>query len=111
MERLTCGIVEDVLQSYLDGVLSKSVKEEVEMHLAGCEHCQKAMQSLLEEGERERLAELTRGKRFMQKLKSARHYLLGFVIGISLPFLAVMLLSLLLALINYVQMRTLRGTL
>jgi predicted anti-sigma-YlaC factor YlaD len=79
----------DLLPSYLDGVLSEQVRAKVEEHLDSCKKCRDVKQVIVDERERERLAELTKGQRFKEKLKSARHYIWGLAIGFLFPFAVV----------------------
>ena len=85
MERLTCGIVRDLLPSYLDDLLSDSVKAEVNRQ------CERQVGEILTDREEECLAERSRSGRFQKKLKSIRHYLIGLMIGTLFPFVALAL--------------------
>lgn len=91
MERLTCGIVRDLLPSYLDDLLSDSVKAEVKRHLESCRQCERQVGEILTDREEECLAERSRSGRFQKKLKSIRHYLIGLMIGTLFPFVALAL--------------------
>ncbi|MCR5754272.1 MAG: zf-HC2 domain-containing protein [Acetatifactor sp.] len=91
MEKITCGIVCDLLPSYLDGLLSESVKRKVEEHLEHCKKCRDVEQAIIDERERERLSEFNRGARFKEKLKSVKHYIIGLIIGFLFPFAVVAL--------------------
>ncbi len=54
-----CEIVQDLLFSYYDGILSNSSKELVEEHLKTCENCKKALANVendkLEKNEKEEI--------------------------------------------------------
>ncbi len=54
-----CEIVQDLLFSYHDGILSNSSKELVEEHLKTCENCKQALASIekdkLEKNEKEEI--------------------------------------------------------
>ena len=47
--RNECDIVEDLLFSYNDGVLSNSSKELVDEHLKKCEKCKKKLEEIIQE--------------------------------------------------------------
>ena len=47
--RNECDIVEDLLFSYNDGVLSNSSKELVDEHLKKCEKCKRKLEEIIQE--------------------------------------------------------------
>lgn len=91
MEKPTCGIIEDLLQSYCDGITGETVSEMVKEHLEECPECQKKYEEVLAQRQKEEEEEVLRGKSFGQKLKSMRYYLIGIGIGFGLPIAAVLI--------------------
>ena len=47
MSRLTCDIVKDLLQSYVNHTTGEETARQIEEHLAECAKCRKAYESLL----------------------------------------------------------------
>lgn len=89
MERPTCGIVEDLLHSYCDGITGETVSEMIQEHLEQCPDCQKKYADVLVQRRKEEEEEVLRGNRFVRKLKSIRYYLIGIAIGFMLPIVTV----------------------
>lgn len=89
MEKPTCGIIEDLLQSYCDGITGETVTEMIQEHLKECSECQKKYEGVLIQRQREDAEEVLRGKSFGQKLKSMHDYMIGIVIGFLLPIASV----------------------
>ena len=51
--KISCNIIQDLMPSYMDGILSDDSKQLLDTHLASCENCQKkiqAMEALTAEG-------------------------------------------------------------
>lgn len=91
MEKPTCGIIEDLLQSYCDDITGETVTEMIQEHLKECSECQKKYEGVLAQRQREEEAEVLRGKSFGQKLKSIRDYMIGIAIGFLLPIASVVI--------------------
>lgn len=89
MEKPTCGIIEDLLQSYCDDITGEPVTEMIQEHLKECSRCQKKYEGVLAQRQREEEEEVLRGKSFGQKLKSMRDYMIGIAIGFLLPIASV----------------------
>ena len=96
MENLTCEIVRDLLPSFHDELLSDAVKQSVEEHLINCKDCQKQIAEIEKKLEDERTKELANDERFFKKLKGIRYYVIGLLIGMSIPILGSIILVLLL---------------
>lgn len=91
MEKPTCGIIEDLLQSYCDDITGETVTEMIQEHLKECSGCQKKYREVLLQRQQEEEKEVLRGKSFGQKLKGIRYYLIGIGIGFCLPIAAVLI--------------------
>lgn len=91
MEKPTCGIIEDLLHSYCDGLTGENVSEMIREHLEECPDCKKKYEDVLMQRQQDEEAEVSRGNIFVQKLKSIRYYLIGIAIGFMLPIVTVLL--------------------
>lgn len=45
-KRITCGVVQDLLPSYLEGLTSQESNEAIELHLGACPSCQEIKQNM-----------------------------------------------------------------
>lgn len=103
MGRPTCGIIQDLLPSYRDTLTGESVTQMIQEHLAECPQCQKRyteVQKQLEIADRE---EASRGKNFGEKLRSIKYYIIGFIIGLTLPVFGIAVWFLIGWLDNYIS--------
>ena len=83
--KITCGICEDLLLSYCDGLLSDEVCEAVEHHLSECESCRGYLEELkkhLAEGDR---IDKEKEKVFINKARTGNYYMIGLFIGALIP--------------------------
>lgn len=84
-KKIDCHIIQDLLPSYIDGLLSQESKEAVEEHLEGCNNCQKineAMRTEIETVKRaEDLIEIDRTKKFLRKV-ALRKMVAGALISV-----------------------------
>lgn len=88
-EKITqCGIIEDLIPSYVDEVLSDSVKEAVESHLKECPKCQEALSQYKFKLQNSQMESAKTEAAFVKKMKSAKHYLIGMAIGAAIPIVA-----------------------
>ena len=85
MEKIACEIIEDLLPSYLDEVLSDSVKEAVEIHLKSCSRCSERLEELRQQIGKEEQEQQKKGKQFLKKIKRRKYYLIGMLIGAAIP--------------------------
>ena len=85
MEKIACEIIEDLLPSYLDEVLSDSVKEAVESHLESCSGCRDRLEELRQQIGKEEQEQQKKGKQFLKKIKRRKYYLIGMLIGAAIP--------------------------
>lgn len=104
MEKPTCGIIQDLLPSYRDGLTGESVTRMLQEHLAECPRCRQRYQEIERQQEMTDSEELLRGKSFGDKLKSIRFYIIGFVIGLALPILGIAIWILFGFLSNYMML-------
>ena len=91
MGKPTCGIIQDLLQSYCDDITGETVSEMIQEHLKNCSECQKKYEEVLAQRQKEEEEEVLRGKSFGQKLRSMRYYLIGIVIGFIVPIATVLI--------------------
>ena len=87
MEKIACEIIKDLLPSYLDGVLSESVEEAVKFHLNECDSCKDALEELKLLRKQDEIAEEEKGRSFINKLTTYKHYLIGLCIGAAVPII------------------------
>ena len=85
MEKISCEIIEDLLPSYRDEVLTDSVKLMVEKHLESCNHCKGKLKQLEQEIEINELEQKSRGHKFIASLQRRKYYLIGMMIGAMIP--------------------------
>lgn len=91
MGKPTCGIIQDLLQSYCDDITGETVSEMIQEHLEECAECQKKYEEVLAQRQKEEEEEVLRGKSFGQKLRSMRYYIIGMGIGFILPIAFVLI--------------------
>ena len=72
--------------------LSDVVKQSVEEHLINCKDCQKQIAEIEKKLEDERTEELANDERFFRKLQEIRYYVIGLLIGMSIPILGSVIL-------------------
>lgn len=102
MGKITCGIIQDLLLSYRDGLTGERVTAMLSEHLAECELCRRRYEELQREQEAADRAEASKGQSFGAKLKSIKYYIIGFGIGLSLPVLLLVLWYLVLMIKDYI---------
>lgn len=85
MERLTCGIIQDLIPSYYDDLTGENVTQMMREHLTECQECRKQYEEVIRQREAEESRELSKGIRFGEKIKSIRYYVMGILIGLVLP--------------------------
>ena len=91
MGKVTCGIMQDLLPSYRDGLTGERVTAMLSEHLAECEPCRHRYEELNRQQEAADRAEASKGQSFGAKLKSIKYYVVGFAIGLTLPVLLLVL--------------------
>lgn len=85
MEKPTCGIIQDLLISYSDGLTGESVTGMIREHLAECPKCLQQYEHVKRQQELAESREFSRGKSFGEKLESIRYYMIGIGIGLVAP--------------------------
>lgn len=85
MERISCGIIQDLLISYNDELTGEGVTRMVSKHLGECPACQKCYAQLQRKQTEDEKESLLKGERFLDKLKSIRYYMIGVLIGMMIP--------------------------
>ncbi|MBP5600333.1 MAG: zf-HC2 domain-containing protein [Lachnospiraceae bacterium] len=80
--------IKDLLPSYLDGLLSESVKAEVEKYLDLSEECKAYLNELKEKRNAEKDKEESKEESFVNKAKKINYYAIGIIIGASIPVIA-----------------------
>ena len=89
--RNECDIVEDLLFSYNDGVLSNSSKELVDEHLKKCEKCKKKLEEIIQENnehnQKNQIKEIDFFKRIKKKITKRNVIILVFFIILMLVVL------------------------
>lgn len=91
MERLTCGIIQDLILSYYDGLTGENVNQMMREHLTECQECRKRYEEVRGQREAEESREISKGKRFEEKIKSIRYYVIGILMGLVLPIVFIVI--------------------
>lgn len=86
--KISCETIKDLLPSYLDGLLTESVKAEVNKHLENCEECRVYLDKLKEKTKDEKAEEETKEESFVRKAKKINYYAIGIIIGALIPVIA-----------------------
>lgn len=102
MERVTCGIIQDLLPSYRDGLTGEGVTEMLGEHLAECTQCKQRYEEIKRQQELADNEEASRGRSFWEKMRSIKYYVVGFVVGLTLPVFLLALWFLLASLESYI---------
>ena len=102
MEKITCGIMQDLLPSYRDGLTGEGVTAMLGEHLAECVQCRQRYEEIKRQQEAAEREEASRGRSFGEKLRSIKYYIIGFVVGLTLPVFALALWFLLGTLESYI---------
>ena len=100
MNTIPCEIIEDLLPSYKDNLLSESVNEAVTCHLKHCPKCAAKLDALESRLMQDDMESSQKEVAFLNKIKKAKHYVIGIIIGASIPIGALILFLL------YVQIRS-----
>ena len=82
---ISCKIIEDLLPSYKDELLSDSVKEAVDIHLSNCEYCKnklREIETIMAEDTKETAK---RDAAFVKGIRRYKYYLMGIAIGAGIP--------------------------
>lgn len=98
-----CGIMQDLLISYCDGLTAEGVGEMIQTHLTECPACQGHYEELLRQRELEEQQERSRGRSFGRKLASLRYYMLGGIIGVVAPVVFLVLWYLIMSVRSYFE--------
>lgn len=93
MEKPNCEIIQDLLLSYSEGMTGESITRMLEEHLAECNDCRQRYQDIMHQREKENCEETSKGKKFVEKLKGIRKYLIGFCVGAILSFITIVALA------------------
>ncbi len=88
---LTCGIVRDLLPFYREKITSVVTAEMIEKHLEKCATCREALEKLCWQEEQKEQEERARGRNFQKKLLSVKYQLLGFLAGLLVPVVSLLL--------------------
>ena len=89
--KVPCEIIEDLLPSYLDEILSDSVNEAVEIHLESCEACRKKLGQLKSELAEGQVQIEENDAAFVKGIKKYKHYVIGMAIGAGIPIAALLI--------------------
>ena len=95
MERMSCEMVRDLMESYEEQLVTDTTKEMMTQHLRKCEECRKIEQKAREQLQARRQQIEKRDKKFRKKIISYRYEIFGFFTGMIIV-LAVLLLKIVL---------------
>lgn len=82
---ISCRIIEDLLPSYKDGILTDSVKDAVEYHLNNCKYCRNKLEEIESVLNDARNESSKRDEKFISGIRMYKHYLIGITIGAGIP--------------------------
>lgn len=85
MERISCGIIQDLLPSYHEGLTGDHVAQMIQEHLNECPQCRGRYEEHKRQQEMAENEEISRGESFGDKLKGIRYYIIGILIGLVAP--------------------------
>lgn len=85
MEQVKCGIVQDLLPSYHDGLTAEETTEMIREHLVGCLECRNCYENLEQSLRQIDTQEISKGRHFQEKLMNYRYYGIGFLVGLCIP--------------------------
>ena len=91
MNTIPCEIIEDLLPSYKDNLLSESVNEAVTYHLEHCPKCAAKLYALENQLKQDDMESSQKEFAFLNRIKKAKHYVIGIIIGASIPIGALIL--------------------
>lgn len=103
MEKPTCGIIQDLLISYSDGLTGENVTGMIQEHLAECPKCLQQYENVKKQQEIAESQELSRGKSFGEKLESIRYYMIGICIGLVAPVAFILVWFLINSIGSYIE--------
>lgn len=93
-DNLSCGLVRDLLPSYLEGLTSRETNEAVEAHLKTCPACARALEAMREEPREEERRESGREVDYLRQVKRrSRKRILLAVLATAAGLLAALLLK------------------
>ncbi len=101
MEKIACEIIEDLLPSYLDEVLTDSVKEAVEIHLKSCDRCRIRREEIRQQIGKEEQEQQKKGKQFLKKIQRRKYYLICMLICASIPIGAFIIFAIYILILAY----------
>ncbi len=91
MNNIPSEIIEDLLPLYRDDVLSESIREVVEKHLETSEEARKKLSELQRQSSMEQEESELKENKFIQRIRISRHYIIGMIIGASIPIGALLI--------------------
>ena len=103
MTKPGCGIIQDLLMSYNDGLTAENITEMIQEHLAECPQCQEKYEELKRNREYVEAAEASRGKSFGEKLRGMKYYMIGMVIGLAAPLVVIALWFSVAGIVSYIE--------
>ncbi len=90
-KNISCKIIEDLLPSYMDEILSEGVNEAVQIHLDSCESCRKKLSELQHQLDEGKAQTEKNEAAFIKGIKRYKHYVIGMAIGAGIPIMALLL--------------------
>ena len=103
MEKLSCGILQDLLISYNDGLTGERVTQMLQEHLEECTQCRQRYEEIKQQQAKEATEAASKGNSFMNKLKSIRYYILGIIIGLMIPIAIILLFFIIGSIMSYIE--------
>jgi predicted anti-sigma-YlaC factor YlaD len=82
MEKISCEMIRDLLESYQEELVTDTTNKVIEQHLRKCEECRKIERKMQIQTELQREQKQKREKSFFRRLISYRYEILGFFTGV-----------------------------
>lgn len=84
-KNISCKIIEDLLPSYKDELLTDSVNDAVELHLNNCDYCRNKLHEIETEMAENDINSTKRDTAFISGIRRYKYYLIGLAIGAGVP--------------------------
>lgn len=88
MSKLECNIVQDLLPSFADSLVSEKTEEEIKEHLSACENCSGIYNEMVN-GENIEQKEDKKEINYLRKIKNRNKKMLASILAVFMLFIAI----------------------
>ena len=88
MSKLECNIVQDLLPSFADSLVSEKTEEEIKEHLSACENCSGIYNEMVK-GENIEQKEDKKEINYLRKIKNRNKKMLASILAVFMLFIAI----------------------